>query len=745
MDLSVPSGPYSRLPDYADTPLFPVGPLSPHEVRAFQDLIDHGIQIVICTKSKPPLWPSWNLRYPALSHIVHHDALIGHVPGALLLVVFDIDAGSPDEVERFCAAYPPLLQVPSLQSGHHHLYYRSDKLVGNARFRWQGIAGDIRCLGGYVVLWGKAAILLRDALRNTSTPTPAPLHLIQVDAATPRAEPTADTVSCDRYGAPAPLPVGGSPNPTVFEQVSHWAYRSPRGSDRSAWDALVLEKTLAINASLISPLSPREAASVAKSIAKWVWEHFDHDHLPGHHGSRQRGRRDGIASGAARRRGTPLADDRKPWEGLGISRATWYRRFRYCAEDQTPVPKPWRPWLRLGISPDAWRQRLKRARDGSYRGADAGVPRWEALGVTEPEWAEWYAPRRAAESTETHCHGSETEPLIVVGAVCEGGAGLELESVPVPVIGDPVRSAETLMDGVDTCGGPTPGPAEGLSKKEFKRLGNAIRNAERKLRMCIDRERNQLIKKITQISVEAAVTAYLKSREPAHLEELRRRGLPEFGLLRPQMPFDDYDRNNPAHRKRYAIMMRQDHDHNLRTAKYIYEQELRLGQVPLVAPWDAAVSDVKRRSFGWTLPPGWLKGWRTDMGYFWRDRIAAEYSVSQTPTTLPEVDDSPILCDVADCDVPIGSGYDTCMECRRAEGTDESCPTCGEESNQLMLRLYGECPWCSWATAEERDQRALPIVAAWEHLRSDTLPPPVHRHPDEYYKPPRRSRKRRYD
>ena len=60
-------------------------------------------------------------------------------------------------------------------------------------------------------------------------PTPAPLHLIQVDAATPRAEPTADTVSCDRYGAPAPLPVGGSPNPTVFEQVSHWAYRSPRG------------------------------------------------------------------------------------------------------------------------------------------------------------------------------------------------------------------------------------------------------------------------------------------------------------------------------------------------------------------------------------------------------------------------------------------------------------------------------------------------------------------------------------
>lgn len=146
VDLSVPSGPSSRLLDYADTPIFSVGPLSPHEVRAFHDLIDHGIQIVICTKSKPPLWPSWNLRYPALPHIVHHDALIGHVPGALQLVVFDIDAGSPDDVERFCAAYPPLLKVPSLQSGHHHVYYRTDELVGNARFRWQGIAGDIRCL-----------------------------------------------------------------------------------------------------------------------------------------------------------------------------------------------------------------------------------------------------------------------------------------------------------------------------------------------------------------------------------------------------------------------------------------------------------------------------------------------------------------------------------------------------------------------------------------------------------------------
>ena len=40
------------------------------------------------------------------------------------------------------------------------------------------------------------------------------------------------------------------------------------------------------------------------------------------------GRERGIRSGASRRKGTPLEDDHRPWESMGISRATWYRKHR---------------------------------------------------------------------------------------------------------------------------------------------------------------------------------------------------------------------------------------------------------------------------------------------------------------------------------------------------------------------------------------------------------------------------------
>ena len=36
----------------------------------------------------------------------------------------------------------------------------------------------------------------------------------------------------------------------------------------------------------------------------------------------------GIKSGASRRKGTALEDDQRPWEFMGVSRATWYRKHR---------------------------------------------------------------------------------------------------------------------------------------------------------------------------------------------------------------------------------------------------------------------------------------------------------------------------------------------------------------------------------------------------------------------------------
>ena len=59
-----------------------------------------------------------------------------------------------------------------------------------------------------------------------------------------------------------------------------------------------------------------------------------------------RGKRGGLAAGAKRRAGTPLEHDRAPWADLGVSRATWYRRFRGAKADgeslgRKPGAKAW--------------------------------------------------------------------------------------------------------------------------------------------------------------------------------------------------------------------------------------------------------------------------------------------------------------------------------------------------------------------------------------------------------------------
>ena len=41
----------------------------------------------------------------------------------------------------------------------------------------------------------------------------------------------------------------------------------------------------------------------------------------------------GLRSGVVRRAGTPLEHDRAPWVALGVSRRTWYRRFRGAKTD----------------------------------------------------------------------------------------------------------------------------------------------------------------------------------------------------------------------------------------------------------------------------------------------------------------------------------------------------------------------------------------------------------------------------
>ena len=79
------------------------------------------------------------------------------------------------------------------------------------------------------------------------------------------------------------------------------------------------------NDGFVRPLDAGEVRGVLKSVyryrARWREQGHERSFL-----FRQSAR--GHKSGEARRAGTPLELNREPWAALGVSRATWYRRFR---------------------------------------------------------------------------------------------------------------------------------------------------------------------------------------------------------------------------------------------------------------------------------------------------------------------------------------------------------------------------------------------------------------------------------
>ena len=84
-----------------------------------------------------------------------------------------------------------------------------------------------------------------------------------------------------------------------------------------------------INQSFDIPLPHGEVAETARSVHRYRvgWITKGKYFTP-----TQRtlwGRARGIKSGAARRKGTPLEDDHRPWESMGISKRTWYRKHRW--------------------------------------------------------------------------------------------------------------------------------------------------------------------------------------------------------------------------------------------------------------------------------------------------------------------------------------------------------------------------------------------------------------------------------
>ncbi len=126
--------------------------------------------------------------------------------------------------------------------------------------------------------------------------------------------------------------VGLGRNVELFDTTRKWAYKAIRDhwkpNYRDKWHEAVLSEVDGLNGQFSAPLPYGEVKSIAKSIAKWTYQHF----TPAGFSKVQarRGKKGGEKSkGGGRPIGSIEADSArtlKPWLALGMSKATYYRR-----------------------------------------------------------------------------------------------------------------------------------------------------------------------------------------------------------------------------------------------------------------------------------------------------------------------------------------------------------------------------------------------------------------------------------
>lgn len=137
----------------------------------------------------------------------------------------------------------------------------------------------------------------------------------------------ADFVDLDKKPSPEARQQGLGRNCTVFDAVRHWGYRKVKtylkeNASYDAWFNAVLERVLKENENFPEPLQYGELKQIAKSIAKWIWNRFSLEAFS--QIQAERGAKGGVKSKRGPKENS--ARSTKPWEDIGISRATYYRQ-----------------------------------------------------------------------------------------------------------------------------------------------------------------------------------------------------------------------------------------------------------------------------------------------------------------------------------------------------------------------------------------------------------------------------------
>lgn len=118
-----------------------------------------------------------------------------------------------------------------------------------------------------------------------------------------------------------PEQVGLGRNVHIFDQLRKRAYREIRHYKREVrnfvlWQSHLNFVGLTLNGELHNPLDPVEVWHIAKSVSKWTWRKFDLDASDA--------RFSALQSHRGKLGGRPSLGE--PWEKMGLSRATYFRR-----------------------------------------------------------------------------------------------------------------------------------------------------------------------------------------------------------------------------------------------------------------------------------------------------------------------------------------------------------------------------------------------------------------------------------
>lgn len=113
-------------------------------------------------------------------------------------------------------------------------------------------------------------------------------------------------------------------NCDLFESLRKWAYKAIRQGwpNYEQWLNACVDRAQMYNAGFPAQLSYNEVKGIAKSVARWTHKRCTEAGFI--QWQTVQGRKGGVRSGEVRRKGS--AEELKPWETEGISRATWYRR-----------------------------------------------------------------------------------------------------------------------------------------------------------------------------------------------------------------------------------------------------------------------------------------------------------------------------------------------------------------------------------------------------------------------------------